>query len=133
MRTNLSVPLLPLIAGDAIILAIFTLIGFASHGELNGSGSRLLSTYIPVCLAWAVVSPWLGLFHADIVRNPLQLWRVPVAAVIAAPLAGWLRGIALNATVLPIFIFVMAGTLSLMLVIWRGAWLFISSRQVQHG
>ena len=122
-----------LLLGDLLVLALVTLLGFATHGELATAGLRLLSTFIPLCAAWGLVAPWLGLFSPSITQDARQLWRPVLAAILAAPLAGWLRGFWLNAPILPVFVLVMAGTMALSLAAWRGIWLFIRSRQVNYG
>jgi len=119
--------------GDLLVLALVTLLGFATHGELSTAGPRMLSTFIPLCVAWGLVAPWLGLFTPAIAQDARQLWRPALAAVLAAPLAGWLRGFWLNAPILPVFILVIAAIMALSLVLWRGIWVFVRSRQVNYG
>jgi hypothetical protein len=48
-----------------------------------------------------------------------NLWRVPAAAVLAAPLGAVLRGLWLQAPVLPIFAVVMAAVLGGAMLAWR--------------
>jgi hypothetical protein len=133
MRYRTSSSLVPLILGDAAILVAFTVVGFATHNELAGSGMRMLITFVTLGLAWALVAPWLGLYQAAYVRDPRQLWRVILAALIASPLAGWLRGFALSEAVSPIFILVMVAMTAAMMLAWRLVWLFTAARRVQHG
>lgn len=129
-RSNL---LLLLIGGDLLVMVLFTVTGFASHGELAGAGLRLLTTFIPLCLAWGITTPWLGLYNLETILQPHQLLRILPAALIAAPLAGWLRGFALNAPILPLFILIMAATVAIMMLAWRGLWLIFATRRVHHG
>ncbi|MDD5371273.1 MAG: DUF3054 domain-containing protein [Anaerolineaceae bacterium] len=133
MHTPPFPSLVPYALGDATILAVFTVAGFATHHELTGAGGRIIITFLALCLAWALVAPWLGLYRAAIVRDGRQLWRVLLSALIASPLAGWLRGIALNEPIPPIFILVMAAMTGAMMLVWRGVWLFVAVRRAQHG
>jgi hypothetical protein len=133
MRTPLSSSLVPLILGDAAILAVFTVVGFATHNELAGAGMRMLVTFLALCLAWSLVAPWLGLYQVDNLRDPRQLWRVLISALIASPLAGWLRGLAISEDIPPVFILVMVAMTGAMMLAWRVAWLFVAARRVQHG
>jgi hypothetical protein len=133
MGAKRSNPIYTLIAGDALVMAIFTVVGFASHSELATSGIRLLTTFLPLCLAWGITAPWLDLYNLTIICQPRQLVRILPAALLAAPLAAWLRGWALNAAILPLFILVMAATVAIMMLAWRSLWLFVVSRQARHG
>mgnify|MGYP005816187023 CR=1 FL=1 len=133
MGTNLSIPIYSLVAGDALAMIVFTVAGFARHDELVGAGLRLLSTFIPLCLAWGVTAPWLGLYDLGVISQPRQLLRILPAALIAAPLAGWLRGLALDAPIIPLFVLVMAAMVAALMLVWRTLWLFLAFRRMQHG
>ena len=81
-----------LILGDVIALAVITVIGFASHGELQPDRlPRILITWFPLVFSWFLVAPWLALFNPDITSILKYIWRVPLAAVLAAPVMGILR------------------------------------------
>jgi hypothetical protein len=56
-----------------------------------------------------------------------------LAALLAAPMAAWLRGVWLNSAILPIFVLVLGLSAALGFGIWRLAWSFISQRVEQHG
>ena len=59
-----------LFLGDILVLLIVTLIGFATHGEMGLSFlPRMAATFIPLCVSWFVVAPWLGLFQDEVIRN----------------------------------------------------------------
>lgn len=133
MQTRKDSSLIVLAAGDAVVMALVTLTGFARHGELGSAGLRLFSTFIPLCAAWAVTAPWLSLFVPDQTSDPRQLWRALLAVFIAAPLAGWLRGLWLGTAILPIFVLVLAASAGLGILIWRGLWVLLARRQVIHG
>ena len=110
-----------LYAGDTLSIAALTLIGFATHGEINVSFlPRMGALFVPLVICWFLLAPWFGLFQQEIVSNPKQLWRAALAMLFAAPLAAVGRGFILNAPIIPIFAVILAGTSALGMVIWRG-------------
>jgi hypothetical protein len=115
-----------LVIGDVLAFGLITTIGFASHEELAaGSVERMLATFVPFLAAWLLVAPWLGLFGATASEVKSVFWRTPLAALLAAPLGGWLRGLLLGAPILPVFVLVMVGVSALVLTGWRiGIWAF---------
>lgn len=116
IRTSYAV-----LIGDALALAVVTLIGFASHGE--GISWRMASTYFPLLAAWGLAGGALGLLRAS--KQPPSLVRMLWAAILMAPLAAWLRALWLWTPVLPIFVLVLGSTATLALILWRYAyWLF---------
>ncbi|HEY5669429.1 MAG TPA: DUF3054 domain-containing protein [Anaerolineales bacterium] len=121
--------LLGVLAGDVITLALVTLAGFARHDELDNANFRMLTTFIPLVLAWLLVAPHLAVFDLQRLSDPRQLWRPFWAMVLGAPFAGWLRGVMLNSPVLPIFVFVLGGVSALALLAWRSAYWLIFARR----
>lgn len=116
-----------LIAGDTLALAIITIIGFASHGETDLSFlPRMLTTFIPLLVGWFLIAPWLGLFDARITDDPKQLWRPPLAMLLAAPMTAILRAAMLNAVALPLFTLILGGSAALGMLGWRGVWYQVS-------
>jgi len=110
-----------LIAGDILALSVITVVGFASHGETNISFlPRMLTTFIPLVLSWFLIAPWLGLFDAQITSEPKQLWRPPLAMLLAAPISAILRAAILNAVALPLFTIILGGSAALGMLVWRG-------------
>ncbi len=137
MRVRLSTPLVVLILGDFVVFAVITVTGFSRHGELSGAGLRLFTTFLPLCLAWGLVAPWLGIFDLSRSARASQLWRPLLAMILAAPLASWLRGAWLNESIPPVFVLVIGAFSALGILIWHALWLsFFGSkavRPVQHG
>jgi hypothetical protein len=119
-----------LILGDLLVLAIVTVLGFASHGEA-GAVSRMLTTFTPLLVSWFLIAPWLGLFDQQTTNKPGQLWRPILAMLLAAPLAGWLRAVVLNTVVIPIFVAVLGVVSALGMLIWRAIWLWLGKRIVK--
>ena len=110
-----------LMLGDILAMLAITLIGFATHGELNTSFiTRMSALFFPLIIAWFLLSPWFGLFQTEIISNPRQLWRPALAMLLAVPLAAVLRGLILNAPIIPIFVVVLITTSALGMLVWRG-------------
>ncbi len=115
-----------LILGDALAIAIVTFIGFATHGETDLSFlPRMLAAFLPVTLSWFLLAPWFGLFQSEITFNLKQLWRPVIAMLFAAPLAAVLRGLWLNAPIIPIFAVVLASTSAFGMLVWRGIYFLL--------
>lgn len=108
-----------LVAGDILVLLLVTIFGFATHGELGSAGLRMLTTFVPLVVAWALVAPHLGVFDLEKSSQAGQLWRPFWAMVLAGPLAAWLRGTLLNAPIVPIFVVVLGGICAIALFLWR--------------
>jgi hypothetical protein len=109
-----------LLLGDGLVVLLTSLAGFAQHGELTTAGvARVAATVVPFALAWFLTAPWLGCFDQVRMARLSNLWRVPAAAVLAAPLGAVLRGLWLQAPVLPIFAVVMAAVLGGAMLAWR--------------
>ena len=115
-----------LIFGDGLTLLIVTLIGFATHGESGVSFlPRMLAAFIPLLIGWFLLAPWFGLIKAEIISNPKQIWRPALAMLFAGPLAVVLRGLILNAPIIPIFAVVLSATSAFGMTIWRGLYLLL--------
>jgi len=115
-----------LILGDSITLLLVTLIGFATHGETSISFfPRILTTFIPLIIGWFLLSPWFQLFNSEIDSNLKQLWRPAMTMLFASPLAVILRGLILNAPIIPIFAVVLSATSALGMMIWRTSYLLL--------
>ena len=120
---------LPLVLGDLLALAIITVIGFASHGETDLSFvPRMFTTFIPLVVGWFLIAPWLGLFDFRHTTTFKQLWRPPLAMLLATPLAVILRAAMLNGAALPLFALILGGSAALGMLVWRGLYLIWKSR-----
>ena len=121
-----------LYVGDVLILAILTLIGFATHGETAIAFlPRIGALFIPLIISWFLFAPWLGLFQPEIIANPKQLWRPALGMLFTAPLAATLRGFILNAPIIPIFVFVLSVTFALGMVTWRLLYYLFNSKRAK--
>ncbi len=116
-----------LIAGDLLAIAVVTVIGFATHGEADLSFlPRMLAAFIPLTVGWFLLAPWFGLFQPEIISNPRHLWRPVFAMLFAASFAALLRGLWLNAPIIPIFAVVLASTSALGMLVWRALYLLLT-------
>lgn len=119
-----------LIAGDILAIAIVTVIGFATHGEADLSFlPRMLAAFVPLMVAWFLLAPWFDLFQPEVTSKPKQLWRPVLAVMFAAPFAAVLRGLILDAPIIPIFAVVLSATSAFGMLVWRGIYIFISQRK----
>jgi hypothetical protein len=111
---------LVLIGGDILALAVITVIGFASHGETDISFvPRMFTTFIPLVVGWFLIAPWLGLFNAQLTSDLKQLWRPPLAMLLAAPMSAILRAAMLGGVALPLFALILGGSAALGMLVWR--------------
>lgn len=118
-----------LILGDLLAIAVVTVIGFATHGETDASYlPRMAATFVPMAASWFALAPALGLFDAERVRSTRQLWRPAWGAFFAAQLAVILRGLWLNAAVLPLFGLILGATSALGMIVWRGIVVWVTKR-----
>ncbi len=117
-----------LAGGDLLVIALITVVGFASHGELAGAGARMLTTFIPLLVAWCMSAPFLGAYDLRRAADPRQVWRPFWAMALAGPLAAWLRGVMLNAPILPVFVLVLGGVSALGMLAWRTAYALLARR-----
>ena len=116
-----------LIAGDILALGIITFIGFASHGETGLSFlPRMLTTFIPLVISWFLIAPWLRLFDRQVTSNVKQLWRPPLAMLLATPMTSILRATFLNSIALPLFTLILGGSAAIGMLVWRGVWSWIN-------
>ena len=120
-----------LVLGDIFAIVLITFIGFASHGEAGMSFlPRMGAAFLPLIIAWFILAPALGLFQEQTVRQPKQLWRPVLGMIFAAPFAAVLRGLILNAPIIPIFAVVLSATSAFGILVWRGIYLFLNRRRM---
>lgn len=108
-----------LIFGDIITLGLVTIIGFASHGTAGTAGSRMLTTFIPLVVAWFLIAPFLRVYDPQVAGDWRQVWRPFWGMVLAAPMAAWMRGVILDAPILPLFVIILGGVSALGILLWR--------------
>ena len=109
-----------LLAGDLMCFLLATLIGFATHQELElATGDRFLATLLPFSAAWLLVAPAMGAYGGLPGPRWVRLGRAAWAAAVSAPLGAWLRAAVLDGVVLPLFILIMAAVTSGLVLAWR--------------
>ena len=119
-----------LILGDIVAILITTLVGFVTHGEADASFlPRMAAIFFPLAVTWFMLSPSLGLFQPEITSSAKQLWRPVLAMVFAASLAAVLRGLLLNAPIIPLFAVVLSLTSAFGLLVWRIIYLIAIPRK----
>ena len=118
-----------LLGGDIVVLALVTVMGFASHGTASSAGARMLTTFLPLVVAWLLIAPFMGAYDLERVSDLRQIWRPFWAMVVAGPFAAWLRGVLLGTPILPIFVVVLGGFSALAILAWRAIYLWLSSRK----
>lgn len=105
--------------GDVTVFAIVTILGFSSHDTLGTAGLRMLTTFVPVVIAWLLVAPHLNVYDYDVLTQLRGLWRPVWAMVLSAPMAAFLRGVWLGTAIIPVFVVVIGGVNALAIFIWR--------------
>jgi hypothetical protein len=124
-----------LITGDTLALLLLSVIGYLNHyAGREAFGFRWLTTFLPLCLGWALAAIPMGLYTPPIAGNWRQAaWRGLAAAFLAAPFATMLRGMLLGAAVVPIFMVVLSAFGGLAMMLWRGAWAWFTARKRPYG
>jgi hypothetical protein len=118
-----------LIPGDLLAIAIITLIGFATHGEAGLPVlPRMAAVFFPLAVTWFILATALQLFQQEVVSDPRQLWRPALTMIFAASLAAILRGLILNAPVIPIFGLVLSATSAFGMLVWRVIYLILNRK-----
>ena len=120
-----------LILGDLVAIALVTLVGFASHAEFALPYiPRMAAAFVPLCIGWFVLAPWFGLYQEAVAKAASQLWRSALVMLFAGSFAAILRGVLLNAPVVPSFAIVLSTTGAVGLIIWRLLWLWFNRRRL---
>lgn len=120
--------LLTLILGDSLAILLVVLFGFAFHQ--TEAAARIQFTLLPFFAAWLLVAATLRLFSASTLQLA-QLWRVPLALLIAAPLGGWLRSAWLATPMVPVFVLLLGLALAIALLAWRAVYIILTLKRVK--
>ena len=109
-----------LVVGDVAAIALMTVIGFITHGEIGLSYlPRMGAVFFPGVVSWFLLAPWLGLFDAEIAGNKKLLWRAALAMILSAPLTALLRGAWLQEPASLLFAFILGASNAVGMVAWR--------------
>jgi hypothetical protein len=118
-----------LILGDLLAIAILTVIGFATHGEIGVSFlARMGTTFFPMLVSWFLIATWLDLFDERVISNPQLFWRILLAMLFAAPLAVVLRAALLHSVAQPLFVLILGSTNALGMLVWRGIFFLVARK-----
>lgn len=122
-----------LVIGDLLTLLLFAWIGRRSHALLVTDLGAIVTTAAPFVMSWFVITPWFGLFSAEVSQNWRKLIpRLLIAWVIGSPLALLLRAIWLGRSIPgglnPTFALVAFGFTTLFLLVWRLAYSWWANR-----
>jgi hypothetical protein len=104
--------------GDAVVLVVLTVAGFATHMTLDAFW-RMIVTALGSLLAWYPIGVFMGVFREHNIMSPRELWRVALAWIYAAPLATFLRGLILGRDIPPAFVVVVILINGFGLIAWR--------------
>ena len=119
-----------LVIGDAVALALVTLVGFGSHGEFSAAFlPRMAASLVPLCAGWFILAPWFGLFEEP--GAAARLWLPAFVMLFAGPFAAVLRSIALGSTVAPSFAIVLSLTAAVALTAWRAVYVLLVRRMAR--
>jgi hypothetical protein len=122
-----------LILGDILAIALITFIGFASHGEAGVSFlPRMGAAFFPLIVSWFILAPSVGLFQKQTILDTKNLWRPVLAMSFAASFAAVLRGLILNAPIIPTFAVVLGATSAFGMLAWRGIYLFLKRKEITN-
>lgn len=108
-----------ILIGDAIILALMTFYGLASHEVIGGIPARFASTFLPWLLAWLIVGKFADLFNPRKEKMLRVAGRTFLGMLIASPMAGLFRGIFIGEDIVIIFVVVFGGLSAILITIWR--------------
>lgn len=114
-----------LLVDDAIAIFAITFLGLSFHQMDAVLFERLPFTAIPYFIAWAIAAAALQLYNPDLATRPAHLWRVPVAAAVAALPAAALRSLWLGTPLVPIFVVVMGAIVAVGLLVTRSIFALI--------
>ncbi len=124
-RTNpLARRVVWLIGGDLLTMLIFVWVGRSRHGLSITDMTATLTTAAPFVVGWFLITPWFGLFRAEVSQNWRKLVpRLLLAWAIGGPLALVLRALFLGrpipAGIIPIFALATLSITTFFMLIWR--------------
>jgi len=114
--------------GDAVVFALFPLLGSANH-DTSLSADTFLRTALPFAVAWAIVGFTAGAYATRTLRSPGQtLARVPGAWLLAGIAAAYVRVVAFDRPFSLSFAIVAIALTGAMLVGWRLLLAFVTRR-----
>ncbi|MBX3049728.1 MAG: DUF3054 family protein [Anaerolineales bacterium] len=119
----MALPLFLLLTDDALAIFLVTYIGLKFHSLDAILMDRLPYTFLPFLLAWVSAAVALRLYRPSVAGQWKQLWRVPLAALLAAVPAAALRALWLDIPFTPLFALIMGLVLAGALLITRSLYI----------
>jgi hypothetical protein len=113
-----------LIVGDLLVILSFVWVGRSSHSLSMTNIAEGLSTALPFIISWFLITPWFGIYRAEVSRDWRKLVpRLLGAWAIAGPVALVLRALFLGRPlpegIIPTFAVVSLGYIGLVALVWR--------------
>lgn len=106
--------------GDLLVWFLLTLIGFASHGELQAAAvPRMGATFFPLILSWFLLAPAYDLLLPPSSLTRPYLLKLTLTAISTVAIATLLRAAWLNSAALPLFALVMTLFGVAGMLLWR--------------
>ena len=126
-----------LIAGDLLVILSFVWIGRSSHSLSITNLGASLSTALPFVISWFLITPWFGIYRAEVSRDWKKLVpRLLVAWAIAGPVALILRTLFLGRPIpdgiVPTFAIVSLGYIGLIMLLWRLGYIWWVNRGLKQ-
>lgn len=121
-----------LVAGDALALLVFATIGRASHGEASGLAAlaQTVETAAPFVVGWFAITPFAGLYRADIADQPRRMLpRLALAWLVAWPIGLGLRALIRQSGIPLSFALVTFISVLVIMAAWRGIYALIAARR----
>ncbi len=126
---NAALRLAILAGGDLLVMLVLIGWGRSEHALSAFDIGATLFTAAPFIIGWFLVTPWFGLFRADISQNWRRLLpRLLLAWAIGGPLALALRALFLGRFSPLIFALVLMGTTTPAMLLWRLAYAWWAGR-----
>lgn len=124
-----------LITGDLLVILSFVWVGRSSHSLSMTNITESLSTALPFIISWFLITPWFGIYRAEVSRNWRKLVpRLLVAWAVAGPIALVLRALFLGRPlpegIIPIFAIVSLGYIGLVVLVWRLGYIWWVNRSL---
>ena len=133
-----SSQLVILVIGDLLVLLSFVAIGRRSHSMSIVDVGATLITALPFIISWFVITPWFGIYKAQI----YTVWqrivpRLLLAWIVAGPVALILRalflGRSISSGIMPTFALISIVYIGVVALIWRLAFMWWVNRKNSSG